>query len=210
MPLDQNYSKIELEVPEGSPETQIVEFRKRALEEGVPPAKIDEYLLNNKDVPIAVKQLIRKETGEVAATEVSPVSDVSPAAVEKSGAKIEGSVDVGVLSAKERMAKIKEEFGTVEKAPEAAVEGPESRPERAAQTAEGKEQTTTSATADYTQGVATRASLGVTGYAPSQQVAENAFSIAEKGDVKAAKTWQAALLQRLWEMWGTFKGLFTS
>lgn len=218
----------EFELPEGSPKEQMLALQKKALEEGIPPARINEYLLEQDWVPEEIKKLLRAEIDAIAAGRPSPeaqglpaaeqpVTPASPAEVTpEAPQEIKGSVDVGVLDAKEQMKQIKEKYGEapvearqeiLEKESGEAVEEPA---ERISQTAENKEQTTTSGTQDTTAGVATRASLGVTGYVFSQQLAANSDDIAEHGNVRESRTWQAAVMRRLREMWGSIREFFSA
>lgn len=213
----------------------LVELRQQAIAEGIALSKIDQYLLDRGDVAEGVKELIRKEMEDSATVErqvevvpgiSQPDQEAAPVS-EKAPPKTEVAGEVNMLDAKQQIEQIKRE--TAESRTPASAETvpvptpevvapvekqPEIRPEQMKeqqirQTAEKKEVPTTAGTQDTTTGMAVRTSLGMDGYAPSQDVASSAQEIAEKGPVNESKTWQASLLQRFLEMWGSFKALFT-
>jgi hypothetical protein len=238
MATDLHGNKQSPETLRRSVDSAVKEWRQIAIAEGIAPTKVDRYLLDRDDVPEDVKEFIRKvlDAEGISGAEVpggavreTPVSqDFAPATAgvgsipapakpkESSGEELAG--EVGMLNAKSEIQQIKEDIiqkSEQEMATETQVEQgekpsvePESQQIAKKQTAEGKEQTTTMGTQDTAGGVATRMSLGMSGYAPSQQVASNAKDIAEKGPVNDSKTWQAMVLQRFLEIWGSFKGLF--
>lgn len=214
-------SNIAPEVLKGPPEQQLLEFRKHAVEQGIPLAQIDKYLVEQDWVPAAVKQLIRLSIDNTANnTAVSQSGVESGYTVEQQGLHepvvqaeksgvvvqpegIKGTVKIeGVLDAKRQMERIKEDFGPAETA------GPKDTEiqDQVMQTAEQKEQTTTGATQGSSAGVAQRIAMSIQGYLPSQTVIVNATKLASQGDIKEAKTWQGALVQRIHEMWSNLKG----
>ncbi len=140
--------------------------------------------------------------------------------VQSSGVPVEVSKElsgeVSMLDSKSQIEQIKGEVLTDQDRAEMAATkdggleaGEQQIQEVQAQTSEQKELTATQGTHDTGTGVTGRTSLGVQGYVPSQEVANNADQIAEKGSVQDAKTWQAVLLQRFMQIWGSFKGLFS-
>ena len=211
MPTD-NTNKSAPETAKGSEEQMLQEWRQRALMSNVVPNQIDAYLLSRPEVPEAVKALIRSQQEQRATTEQAMPAVSAPPL--ESGRPVESGIagQVNVLDTKQQMEQIKREAfieqGAVQ--PQKTEQPVEVRAAMQMQTAEKKELTTTQGTLSTDTGMAVRASLGISGYPPSQQIAANATEIAEKGNVNDAKTWQAILLQRFLEVWGSFKGLFTT
>lgn len=233
MATDLHGNKQSPETLRRSVESAVKEWRQIAIAEGIAPTKVDRYLLDREDVPEEVKEFIRRtldaeSTDPAGAVRETPVSrEVSagpapaesvPAQTKQASEAAQLSGEVGMLNAKSEIQQIKEEViqksekeldagMRTEQAEKASVK-PEVDHKTKAQSAEGKEQPTTMGTQNTAGGVATRMSLGMSGYPPSQQVATNAKEIAEKGPVNDSKTWQAMVLQRFLEIWGSFKGLF--
>lgn len=237
-------SNIASEVISGSPAQQLLELRKKAVEQGIPLSQIDKYLLEQDWVAVAVKQLIRDSVPSLGKVAAPSVVEAAGVGVEKVGVHepvvhagktgvvvqsegIKGTVKIeGVLDAKQKMEEIRKEFGPGEVEVAGQTTEAAGRPaeiaemaietdglnevkvqEQGIQTAEQKEQMSTDAVQETASGVAKRLEMSVQGYMPSKAVIANATHLAAQGDVKEAKTWQGALVQRIHEMWSHLKGL---
>lgn len=242
--LQSPVANIAPEVLSGPPAHQLLELRKSAVENGIPLSQIDEYLLGQDWVSVAVKRLIRASVPAFSGVAAPAAAEMAGVSVEKAGAHgpvvpaetagvvvrpegIKGTVKIeGVLDAKQQMDKIKKDFGTGEVGTAGQTIEAAGRPveiagstvetdglqevkiqEQGIQTAEQKEQMTTDATQDTAAEVAKRFAMSIQGYVPSKTVIMNATNLAAQGDVKEAKTWQGALVQRIQEMWNNLKGL---
>lgn len=202
-----------------------MEWRQFAIASRVSPGNVDRFLLQHADVPDSVKNLIKKELEsqgqslpptEVVQLPERPVSsDPSggqPAIDQGVTAPVAG--EVTMLDAKARLEEIKKEaFDQEERTQEETADQTtreqqeNAQTEIIAQTAEKKEVPTTAGTQNTAQGMASRAMMF--GYQPSKTVASNLTELSEKGDVRSAKTWQAVMLRRLMEMWGSITSLFS-
>lgn len=210
-----------IEAVSSSPDKLLVEYRQIAVAEGIPLSEIDQYLLERSDVPDSVKNLIRKDAdqGAVQQEQSSSTSSAESVGLPPSSTEIDRDIeasekpdkpeikgDVDILDVEQQMKRIKQEYGESRMGTETENLG------SIEQTAEKKEYTTTQGTQNTSSGVQKRLTLddsaGVIGYRPSPEIANRAQDISSSGDVGEAKTWQATILQRLWEMWGSLKDVF--
>ncbi len=210
--MDNSNPNISNEILNSAPEKQLMELRKYAIEQGVPPSQVDSYLLEQGWVSQEVKSLINSAAQEQQSpkqaeaplqtgSELPPQQETGVVSTEQGREQIKGSVEVDDLTdSRNEMERIKKEIGEQES--KISREDKEYA-ETVGQTSEQKENTTTSGTQNTDDGLQKRLDTGVQGYSVSQEVTNNHEEIASKGDVKAAKTWQAALVERLLEMWNS-------
>lgn len=217
MATDPNVTTETREAAPTNPLEALQEWRKKALTEGIAPTNIDSHLLGRTEVPETVKTLIKQQMveqgGRVPSEGLAPQeSPVQAAPTEaKPGAVPEAKPDVVSgevpLGTKSEISKMMEETRESE-----GIAGPEAKPETpemVEEEAEKKEPAAGEVKDDTAQAQAAQAGLGMSGYEPSQDIADNSELISEKGSVREGKTWQAALLQRLKEMWGNLLSLFS-
>lgn len=210
----------------------VKEWRQVAIAEGIAPAKVDMYLLTRSDVPEDIKAFIQehisaeqRDTDETAsgvvATETELTEEslssrsglskvISPASAEQPKV-VSGEVDM--LNARSEIESIKRDVIEPSEAEMKAERGktqellPATKPEE--EIPKEDDVSTAAGERKYVEiGPSGRMPIGISGYAPSKDVADTAEEIAEKGPVSDAKTWQAMLLQRFLEIWGSFKGIF--
>lgn len=201
----------------------VQEWRQKILAQGIVPSAIDRYLLTLQEVPESVKLVIREQHKAAQNQELLSASaqaqvqgTLIPGAESASGAEIFGQVNV--FDTKKQIEQIKKEANISQSTEQPPVlEGiaaekkqTEIPVEVQMQPSENKDLPSTPGTLAADAGMAVRTSLGVSGYPPSGEIAANASAIAEKGPVTDAKTWQALLLQRFLELWGSFVGLFST
>jgi hypothetical protein len=231
--LDNNIPAINTEILNSPPKKQLTELRKYAIEQGVAPAQVDAYLLRQQWVSREVKQLIETpanqsegQAGAESSSEGPHAAEKIPAgqqsnsefvdsSTEKTGRQLEGSVEL--FNSKQEMERIKQEMSQEDRDTVENLKNREGASDReltpnAEQTAEQKEQTSTSASQDNAAGVQKRLEIEkhVDGYSVSQQVVANREEIASSGDVSSARTWQAALMERLVNMWDSLNNMVTS
>jgi hypothetical protein len=215
-------------------EMMVKEWRQVAIAEGIAPTKVDRYLLTRADVPDDVKSLIQKHISAeqrdvegagpgVRASEtvsagepLSPRTEVSsiPASMPVEQPKaVSGEIDM--LNARSEIESIKRDVigpSEAEMGPE-IEEAEEMLPASSPEDSDVFTEDDASAAARERQyveaGPSGRVPIGISGYSPSKDVADNAQEIADKGPISDAKTWQAMLLQRFLEIWGSFKGIFS-
>jgi len=229
---DTSVQNITPELARRPVEMIVKEWRQVAIAEGIAPTKVDQYLLTRADVPEDIKSFIHKHisaeqrdiegtasgvrTSEaIFSAEPSPTdselsSPTSPSSEQPKG--LSGEIDM--LDAHSEIQSIKRE---IIQPSEAGMEAerektqellPVTKPEEEIPVeddafADSREQ-------QYVEiGTSGRVPIGISGYAPSKDVADKAEEIAEKGPICDSKTWQAMLLQRFLEIWGSFKGIFS-
>ncbi len=210
------------------------EWRQIALASDIAPGKIDHYLLDRADVPEEVKALLREKMSSAGALP-SEAADSHPLEVGEGAEVLRGgdkktdarmmdtesgmSGEIGMLDAKSQIEKIKAEVLKSEAEGNEVSENTAHSEEQVevnseagtiGQTVEKKEATASDGTQNSIGDISGKGAVQIAGYSPSSTIADNAETIATKGNVQDSRTWQAMLLQRFLEIWGSFKGLFSN
>lgn len=231
---DTNVQNLSSELAQRPIEMMVKEWRQVAIAEGIAPTKVDQYLLTRSDVPEDIKAFIHKyisaeqrdidgTASGVVATEtklteesLSPQSGlskvISPVSTEQPKV-VSGEVDM--LNARSEIESIKRDVIEPSEAEMQAEEEkniqelrPSIKPEE--EVSMDDNVSTVAGDRQYEEvELLGRVPIGISGYAPSKDIADNAAEIAEKGPISDAKTWQAMLLQRFLQIWGSFRGIFS-
>lgn len=177
-------------VSEQTPEKILNFLRQEAIAQGIAPVRVDQFILANRErlnVNPDVVKLIEAEPQEAIETKEVAKGEVKEAKREK----------VPELDVKKEMEGVKMEIAESER----EMKGVET-------SAIEEKRTVEQGDLDTHGGIKT--SFKLDGYQPSAQIVSNSKSIAFHGDIKKAETWQALLVQRLQEIWGSIQKFFAT
>ncbi|MFH1547083.1 MAG: hypothetical protein ABIC57_01200 [bacterium] len=175
-----------------SPERVLGFLRQELINKGIASDKVDSYIIQNKEklgIGDEVVKLMEKSVSEEVSEVEEKIESEKPIEMKERSSE---AVDV-----ESEMKKVKEEISNEEKEIGAELSSSEEEKVKVEQKIEPIKQRS-------------GGQIKVDGYAPSQTVAQNSTKIAQKGDVNKSQTWQAVLIQRLEEIWGDIRGLFSA
>lgn len=175
-----------------SPEKLLELMRQELISKGMAQDKVDPYILQNREKLGVGSDIVKIiEDGMPKEEIVEEKASVTPV-------QTEIHEDTGDQSNVEsEMKKVREEISKEEE--NSKVELSSSEEEKT--TVEQK-----NPVVQHSSG----ANIKVDGYSPSQEVAKNSDKLVAKGDVHQSQTWQAMLIERLEEIWGDIRGLFSA
>lgn len=172
-----------------SPEKLLGMLRRELVSKGMAVGNVDRYIIQNKERLGIDKKVISLIEG-------NPL-DVSEGQEEKIEPEVSKEKSSTILDVETELKKQKEEMSKEEKG-----EGIKS------QTAEEEKQDVEQKTVGESQIL--RPNIKIDGYNLSSVVSQNSKNISLKGDVHESKTWQAMLIERIEEIWGDVRGLFSA
>ena len=168
-------------------------IRQELIGKGMASGKVDQFIIQNQEKLGVDKEIIDLIEANISNSEVlleEKVEQSKPSQVEVEKEKI---VDI-----ESEMKRVKEEISSEEDSA-SSMTSPESEKEK--ERVEQKK-----------RGIqhSTGKKIKIDGYSPSPEIAQNSEKIASKGDVNESKTWQAVLIERLEQIWGDIRGLFST
>lgn len=216
MQINTNNLNTSTENLRGVTPERILELLKGELRaQGMAESKINEYIIQNQEklgIDAEIIELIDIRSSE------------APKTVEKGGGAVSGRVEKAGKAEKTdnfqqiegETQKVKQEIAQEREKSKAEIKEVEQKTEETPKDSERdssasseQEKERVEKAKPYTPGGISGVGK-VDGYAPSLNVAQQSDKLVAKGNINESQTWQATLIERLEEMWGDIRNLFTA